>query len=99
MLVDCRTAGEPVSVDFVAHAKAMGAQGEMVTSISGLEAALKRARSSERTYLIEMKVDPDSWTGGGAFWEVAVPEVSDRPAVNEARIVADRGRARQRIGW
>ena len=48
------------------------------TDVGGLEEAFVRARAADRTYVIASRDAPDLWTEGGAFWEVGVPEVSDR---------------------
>jgi 3D-(3,5/4)-trihydroxycyclohexane-1,2-dione acylhydrolase (decyclizing) len=88
-----------VEVDWVAHACALGCEAEQVDSIDDLPAALLRARASERTYVIALHTAPDAWTEGGAFWEVGVPEVSERPAVEQARARQAEGRSGQRIGW
>jgi len=40
----------------------------------------------DRTCVIVIETDPDSSTGaGGAWWDVAIPEVSDSKSVMEAR--------------
>ncbi len=103
LLSDCRLAdahnGEVVGLDFAAHAAAMGAGSESVKSIADLPAALSRARASDRTYVISLKVDAYSWTEGGSFWEVGVPEVSNMQSVLDARAELDKGKADQRQGW
>jgi 3D-(3,5/4)-trihydroxycyclohexane-1,2-dione acylhydrolase (decyclizing) len=74
------------AIDYAAHARALGAQGENVKSIRELEAALARARGSDRTYVVCIETDPARTTDdGGWWWEVAVPEVSDRAEVRAAR--------------
>jgi 3D-(3,5/4)-trihydroxycyclohexane-1,2-dione acylhydrolase (decyclizing) len=88
-----------VDVDWVAHARALGCEAERVDSIDDLPAALLRARAAERTYVIALRTAPDAWTEGGAFWQVGVPEVSERPAVDEARARQSEGRSAQRVGW
>ncbi|HXX84777.1 MAG TPA: 3D-(3,5/4)-trihydroxycyclohexane-1,2-dione acylhydrolase (decyclizing) [Casimicrobiaceae bacterium] len=76
----------PPSIDFAAHAAAMGAKAENVKTIAQLEAALKRARSADRTSVVCIETDPArTTTEGGWWWEVAVPEVSERKTVNKAR--------------
>ncbi len=90
---------EEVRVDFAAHAAAMGCHTETVTDIAELEAAFLRARDSDRTTVIAMRTDAYSWTEGGAFWEVGVPEISDRPEVVAARAEIDAGKSDQRVGW
>jgi 3D-(3,5/4)-trihydroxycyclohexane-1,2-dione acylhydrolase (decyclizing) len=73
-------------VDFAAHARSLGAIAEKVGSLAELESALARARTSERTHVIVIDTDPVASTdAGGAWWDVAVPEVSPRPQVAEAR--------------
>ena len=88
-----------VDVDRVAHARSLGCEAERVDSIDDLPAALVRARAAERTYVVAMRTAPGAWTEGGAFWQVGVPEVSDRPAVADARARQAEGRTAQRIGW
>jgi 3D-(3,5/4)-trihydroxycyclohexane-1,2-dione acylhydrolase (decyclizing) len=78
--------GAPV-IDFAAHARSLGAQAEHVRSIGELEQALIRARAAKRTYLIAIDTDHRRTTeAGGCWWEVAVPEVSTRAAVRQARL-------------
>ncbi|TDN69161.1 3D-(3,5/4)-trihydroxycyclohexane-1,2-dione acylhydrolase (decyclizing) [Paraburkholderia sp. BL10I2N1] len=87
MFDDCAQGplGAP-AVDFAAHARSLGAQAEHVANVSELEAALQRARAAERTYMISIDTDAARTTDdGGWWWEVAVPEVSTRPAVRDAR--------------
>jgi 3D-(3,5/4)-trihydroxycyclohexane-1,2-dione acylhydrolase (decyclizing) len=69
------------SVDFAAHAGSMGALTERVATIDELRSALIRARINDRTTVISIDTDPHTWTEGGAFWQVGVPEVSERPEV------------------
>ncbi len=100
LIKDCNLAVEPFAVDFEAHAKAMGARAETVHSIAELEDAFGRAKASDRTYLISLQVDAfDGWTDEGhAWWEVGLPEVSDREEVREARRDLDEQRKQQRTG-
>ncbi|SNY98330.1 3D-(3,5/4)-trihydroxycyclohexane-1,2-dione acylhydrolase (decyclizing) [Halomonas sp. hl-4] len=86
LLQDCRTVetGAP-KTDFAAHAKALGCEAESVAGIAELEKALVRARRATKTYVIALDTDPlPSTQEGGAWWDVAVPEVSEREAVNKA---------------
>jgi 3D-(3,5/4)-trihydroxycyclohexane-1,2-dione acylhydrolase (decyclizing) len=74
------------ALDFATHARSLGATAEKVGSLADLEAALARARASARTYVIVIETDAIASTeAGGAWWDVAVPEVSPRPQVAEAR--------------
>jgi 3D-(3,5/4)-trihydroxycyclohexane-1,2-dione acylhydrolase (decyclizing) len=76
----------PSEIDFAAHAASLGARSRKVASIAELERALEEARDSDRTVVIVIETDPDSTTdAGGAWWDVAVPEVSSSESVNRAR--------------
>jgi 3D-(3,5/4)-trihydroxycyclohexane-1,2-dione acylhydrolase (decyclizing) len=88
-----------VRVDFAAHARSLGCEAEAVTTIAELDEAFERARSSRRTSVIVVPVEPQAWSQGGAFWEVGVPEVSDREAVRAARAALEAGKRQQRVGW
>jgi 3D-(3,5/4)-trihydroxycyclohexane-1,2-dione acylhydrolase (decyclizing) len=73
-------------IDFAAHAASLGARAQKAADLSQLEAALEQARVADRTCVIVIETDPDSTTdAGGAWWDVAVPEVSDSKSVMEAR--------------
>jgi 3D-(3,5/4)-trihydroxycyclohexane-1,2-dione acylhydrolase (decyclizing) len=87
LFADCaRSEDGAPSIDFAAHAASMGALSENVKTIAELEAAMNRARAATRTYVICIQTDPDRTTQeGGSWWEVAVPEVSDREQVKKAR--------------
>lgn len=89
---------ELVYVDFAAHAAAMGCIAESVTSVAELDAALERARGNDRTTVIALRTEPNVWTEGGCFWEVGVPEVSNRPEVLAAHAAMQAGKQQQRIG-
>jgi 3D-(3,5/4)-trihydroxycyclohexane-1,2-dione acylhydrolase (decyclizing) len=98
-IADCNLEVEPFAIDFAAHARSMGARSEAVKTIIEFEEAFRRAKASDRTYLIDIKVDPYAWTEDGhAWWEVGTPEVSDRPQVIAASAEINRGRKRQRRG-
>jgi 3D-(3,5/4)-trihydroxycyclohexane-1,2-dione acylhydrolase (decyclizing) len=76
----------PANIDFVAHARSMGANVVKAANIAELEAAMQAARTATIPTVIVIDTDPMPGTGaGGTWWEVAVPEVSDRAEVNEAR--------------
>jgi 3D-(3,5/4)-trihydroxycyclohexane-1,2-dione acylhydrolase (decyclizing) len=100
LIKDSRLAIEPFSVDFQAHARAMGAKAETVTSIAELKEAFLRAKQSDRTYVIGLKTDPyEGWTGEGhAWWEIGTPEITERASVQKAHLDVERGRSRQRRG-
>jgi 3D-(3,5/4)-trihydroxycyclohexane-1,2-dione acylhydrolase (decyclizing) len=97
LLKDCRAVAQ-VKVDFAAHARAMGANAETVRSIADLGAALARARAAERTSVIVIDVDTYGWTSNDAWWEVGIPQVSERAEVLAAGAAWDEGRKHQRRG-
>ena len=89
---------EPAMVDFAGHARALGAEAEKVAGIADLETALERARGSERTHVIVIDTDPLITTAeGGHWWDVAVPEASERAEVLAAHADYERARARQKL--
>lgn len=86
-------------IDFVAHAASMGAVAEKAASIAELEAALSRSKGNDRTTVIVIDTDPlISTEAGGHWWDVAVPEVSERPEVNAARKAYAEAVKLQRVG-
>jgi 3D-(3,5/4)-trihydroxycyclohexane-1,2-dione acylhydrolase (decyclizing) len=88
-----------VDVDWVAHARSLGCLAEQVTTVAELDDAFVRARAADRTTVIAIRTAPRAWTDGGAFWEVGVPESTERPQVDAARARQEEGKRRQRVGW
>lgn len=75
------------AIDFVAHAASLGAVARKVASVGELEQAM-RDRSGVTVFVID--TDPETVTdAGGAWWDVAVPEVSSRAEVRAARVLYD----------
>ncbi len=78
--------GENSAIDFAKHTEAMGAKSVKVSSIAELEEALAKRHEHKGVTAIVIDTDPyPSTEHGGTWWEVAVPEVSVRPTVNEKR--------------
>ena len=100
LIADCPTIPEAFAVDFAAHAAAMGAMAETVSNAAALGDAFKRAKASDRTCVIVMKVDAyEGWTEGGhTWWETGSPEVSPNPKVLDARKSLEASRFKQRKG-
>ena len=71
---------------------------EHVRSIAYLEGALQRAKGAERTTVIVVDTDPASWTPGDAWWDVGVPEESNRESVRQAAADHATGKRKQRMG-
>jgi 3D-(3,5/4)-trihydroxycyclohexane-1,2-dione acylhydrolase (decyclizing) len=84
-------------IDFAMHAKSLGCLSEHPKSVAELEQALKRARAADRTSVIVIDTDPNQTTeDGGAWWEVGVPEVSERETVRTARAAYAEAKQAQR---
>jgi 3D-(3,5/4)-trihydroxycyclohexane-1,2-dione acylhydrolase (decyclizing) len=95
LLSDARHEVMP-EVDFVAHARSLGAIAEKAASIADLEAALKKAKKADRTTVVVIDTDPLVTTeAGGHWWDVAVPEVSARKEVKAARKAYEQARKLQ----
>ena len=72
-------------IDFVAHARSLGAEAGRADGIPALEAAVSGARRSARTTVIVIETDPQAATeAGGAWWNVPVAEVSADARVRAA---------------
>jgi 3D-(3,5/4)-trihydroxycyclohexane-1,2-dione acylhydrolase (decyclizing) len=85
-------------VDFAAHAASLGASSRKVAGLAELEAALPEIRGERRSSVIVIATDPAASTNaGGAWWDVAVPAVSDRAEVATARAAYDAARTHQRV--
>ncbi|HEX6440815.1 MAG TPA: thiamine pyrophosphate-dependent enzyme [Stellaceae bacterium] len=86
------------AVDFAGHAASLGAKSRKVASLAEFEAALPEMRAGRRTSVIVIATDPAASTqAGGAWWDVAVPEISERAEVSAARAAYEQARARYRV--
>ncbi len=100
LLADCPTIPEPFAVEFAAHAAAQGAIAETVANAGELGAAFRRAKQSDKTHVIVMKVDPnEGWTAQGhAWWEVGTPHITESDRVRKAHVDWESTRQKQRKG-
>ena len=85
-------------VDFEAHAKSMGANAETVKTTSELESAFKRAKESDKTYVISMLTHGYEWLDGTAFWESPTLEVDNTEGKKSALNEFLEGKNKQRKG-
>jgi len=86
-------------IDFAAHAASLGASAKKVAGLAELEAALKEARRMDKTTVVVIDTDPlVSTEFGGHWWDVAVPEVSERAEVRAARANYETALKAQRLG-
>ena len=85
-------------VDFRQHAESLGAIAEHIDSLAELPDAFARAKAADRSYVIVIDVAQYEWVGGGTWWEVGVPEVSERVEVRLARGTWEAESKHQRAG-
>ena len=86
MLDDCiPEGGEASRIDFAMHAASMGADAVHVKDVAELKSAMVKARAARRSQVLVIDTTHKRTTAeGGCWWEVGIPEVSARPAVNAA---------------
>jgi 3D-(3,5/4)-trihydroxycyclohexane-1,2-dione acylhydrolase (decyclizing) len=87
---------KPFKVDFVSHAKSLGARAVKVT-LETLVAEFKTAKESQGVSVLVIDTDPKIWTEGGAFWEVAVSGISEVSEVKQAYKRLTEGKSNQRL--
>jgi len=86
MLDDCvPEGGAPSRIDFAMHARSMGAHAVHVANVTELKAAMVAARAATHTQVLVIDTTHSRTTeDGGCWWEVAIPEVSERTEVHTA---------------
>ena len=87
MLGDCASApGLLPVVDFAMHARSLGADGQHVANVAELKTAMQHARQAIKTQVLVIDTTHTRTTDdGGCWWDVPIPEVSERAQVNAAR--------------
>lgn len=100
LLADCRVQNRdnPLHVDFVKHAEAMGARAIKADSLADLETAMRDALAHEGVTVISIVSDAWKWVPGDADWDVGVPEISNFETVRAARAAQKKIREAQRVG-
>jgi 3D-(3,5/4)-trihydroxycyclohexane-1,2-dione acylhydrolase (decyclizing) len=99
LLDDCvPEGGEASRIDFAMHAAAMGADAVHVKSVAELKAAMVQARAAKRSQVLVIDTTHTRTTAeGGCWWEVGIPEVSERPAVIAAHAGLASAKKEQRV--
>ena len=99
MLDDCVPEGGARStIDFAMNARSMGATAVHVAGIAELKSAMVAARAATTTQVIVIDTAHERITEeGGCWWEVGIPEVSQRAEVREARARYDAAKRDQRF--
>ncbi len=78
--------GATLPIDFAANAASLGAQVIRASNKDELADALLKAQQNDRTTCIVIETDRRQRVGGyESWWDVAVAEVSENPAVEQAR--------------
>ena len=86
-------------IDYVQHAASLGAHAQKADTIADLEEMVRKAVDAGGVQVIVIDTDPGPSTeAGGTWWDVAVPEVSDRPDVQAAHQTYKQGLVRQNKG-
>jgi 3D-(3,5/4)-trihydroxycyclohexane-1,2-dione acylhydrolase (decyclizing) len=98
LLQDCiAEEGADVRIDFAALAAALGADSVQVPGVAALREALVRARAATKTQVIVIATTHARTTDdGGCWWEVGIPEVSERAEVAAAAAAARLAKQSQR---
>ncbi|WP_420429010.1 3D-(3,5/4)-trihydroxycyclohexane-1,2-dione acylhydrolase (decyclizing) [Kordiimonas sp.] len=93
-----RMDGERPLIDFVAHARSMGALAEKVTSLAELATAVRRAKVADKTSVIVMNADPGvSTEEGGHWWDVPVAETSGLAGADDRLTAYQSAKRKQKI--
>jgi 3D-(3,5/4)-trihydroxycyclohexane-1,2-dione acylhydrolase (decyclizing) len=88
---------EPLPIDYAMNARSLGCNVIECVTRDDYVAALKAAKAAERTTVVVIKNDRlHNVPGYESWWDVAVPEVSEMPAVQEARVHYEQMRAGER---
>ena len=87
---------KPTNVDFVAHAKSMGANAKKVT-LESLKDEFASAKNYAGVSVLVIDTHPSKWTEGGAFWEVGVSGSSTEPEIQSAHARQVEGKAKRRL--
>jgi 3D-(3,5/4)-trihydroxycyclohexane-1,2-dione acylhydrolase (decyclizing) len=96
---DCNVEQQP-EIDFVAHARAMGAFAIKARDIADLEAQIALGRERDIPSVIVIDTDPTDGPGfgdAGHWWDVAVPEVGTTDKLKNAYARYLEGAARQKL--
>jgi 3D-(3,5/4)-trihydroxycyclohexane-1,2-dione acylhydrolase (decyclizing) len=81
-----RGTDDKLPIDLAANAASLGADVLPARTIEELEAALRRARASERTTVVHVQTDPLAYAPSSeSWWDVPVAEVSELDSTRAAR--------------
>ncbi len=90
--------GEPLSLDFEANARSLGAHALRARTLDELKQALEEAKRVDKTTVIVVETALDERVPGyEAWWDVPIAEVSEMESVRKAREAYERMRERERF--
>ena len=90
--------GEMLPVNFVANAASLGAWAKRASTREELVGALNEGRKQPRTSVVVVETSYDERVPGyESWWDVAIPEVSERKSVEAARKKYEEARKKERI--
>lgn len=91
------SAVEPLEIDYASNARSLGAIVFECQTLQDFEEALKQAHTTDRSTVITVETDRlSSVPGYESWWDVPVAEVSQMPAVQQARQEWEDHRAREK---
>jgi 3D-(3,5/4)-trihydroxycyclohexane-1,2-dione acylhydrolase (decyclizing) len=89
--------GDVLPVDYGANAASLGAHLIRANNRDELADAIQTAQGMDKTVCIVVETDRSQRVGGyESWWDVAIAEVSDNPAVQEARKNYEIAKAKER---
>jgi 3D-(3,5/4)-trihydroxycyclohexane-1,2-dione acylhydrolase (decyclizing) len=89
--------GDPITVDFAANARSLGAHALKAATLKEFKEALRKAKTLDRTTVIVVETDPAvSVPGYESWWDVVAAEVSEMESVRAARVNYEKARKRER---
>ena len=102
MYVDCNIESQP-EIDYAAHAASLGAHAVKARDLSQLQTEIVAARTRDipTVIVIETTAEPGpgpvpNTSGGGAWWDVSVPQVGGPHRLEEARKIYIENALKQR---
>jgi 3D-(3,5/4)-trihydroxycyclohexane-1,2-dione acylhydrolase (decyclizing) len=93
-----RLEGDYLPIDFAANARSFGCEVFEADTEESLRLALGAARLADRLSVVVAEVEPHrGLLGGGAWWDLGLAQVSERPATRELAAEHARGAEAQRF--
>jgi 3D-(3,5/4)-trihydroxycyclohexane-1,2-dione acylhydrolase (decyclizing) len=89
--------GAPLSVDYAANARSLGAHAIHAGDLKEFRTALQEAQATDRTTVIVVETNRELRVPSyESWWDVAVAEVSQSPSVKKARTQYEESRKKER---